>query len=106
MAQIHHKPNVEQWYKMPDGECFRVTEFDSEEEIIEIQYLDGAIETLGLAIWNKLNAIALNSPPLDLLDDLEHDADLTDFDTLEVAPGTESPDFGNGLLGYSKHKNR
>lgn len=93
--QMHHKPKVEQWYKMPDGECFRVTEFDREEEIVEIQYLDGAVESLELATWNKLNTTALKTPPLDLL---EAD-DLTDFDLLEVAPGTESPDFGDDLLG-------
>jgi hypothetical protein len=101
--QTHHKPKVEQWYKMPDGECFRVTEFDRQDEIVEIQYLDGAIESLELATWNKLNAIALKTPPLDLLEDLGHADDHIDFDMLEVAPGTESPDFGDDMLGYSKN---
>lgn len=100
--QTHHKPKVDQWYKMPDGECFRVTEFDRKEGIVEIQYLDGAVESLELAIWNKLNAVALKTPPLDLLGDLGHADNIVDFDRLEVATGAESPDFGDDMLGYNK----
>jgi len=103
MAHHNQKPNIEQWYKMPDGECFRVTEFDREEEIVEIQYLDGAIEAMELALWDKLNAIALKSPPADLFSDQGGRESYTDLDMLEVAPGTETPNFMDDLLDYLKH---
>lgn len=103
MARRVQKPAVEQWYKMPDGECFRVTEFDREDEMVEIQYLDGTIEVVELAIWDKLNAVTLKSPPPELFEELAEADDLSDFDTLEVAPGTESPFLDDELLGFGKH---
>lgn len=44
-------PEIGIWYELDDGKCFEVVAFDKEDECIEIQYLDGTVETIGIETW-------------------------------------------------------
>lgn len=55
-------PVVGDWYMLPKGESFEVVAYDHEEEVVEIQYFDGAIEELELETWLELGAEPTEPP--------------------------------------------
>lgn len=51
-----HLPNVGDWYVTAQGDTFEVVAFDADEEFVEIQHLDGALEELDLETWLDIGA--------------------------------------------------
>ncbi len=78
----HPAPAIGQWYRdNVDGELFEIVAIEEDDQTIEIQYFDGAIEELDLELWNEME-ITTAAPPEDWsgpFDDLEAD-DLADPD--------------------------
>jgi hypothetical protein len=55
-------PNVGDWYVTAVGDTFEVVAFDEDEESVEIQHLDGALEELDLETWLDIGAEATEPP--------------------------------------------
>ncbi len=76
------QPAVGKWYRNnEDGQLFEVVAMDEDDETIEIQYFDGAIEEVDFEEWEQM-ALTSAAPPEDWsgpFDDLEAD-DLADPD--------------------------
>ena len=84
------QPVVGEWYKLPDAETFRVTAIDS--DYVEIQYPDGAIESLEKVAWRQLKAAPME-PSEDWLKAIDDDLRELSFLTLDVTSGVETQDF-------------
>ena len=69
-------PIAGNWYRHVDkGECFQVVDIDEEAGNIEIQYFDGALDTVDLEEWYEMQIEAME-PPEDWtgpVDDIERD---------------------------------
>lgn len=87
-------PKLHEWYRLPDAEIFRVTDFD--EESVRIQYPDGTLETVEMAIWHKLGVMEME-PDEEWLAELDEPIKELDFLALGVAPGTEGLEFSEFL---------
>ena len=59
---FNFQPVVGDWYQDASGGTFEVVAYDFEEEAIEIQYFDGAIEELDLETWIALSLIPAEPP--------------------------------------------
>ncbi|MEX0732275.1 MAG: DUF6763 family protein [Aquisalimonadaceae bacterium] len=57
-----YQPEIGDWYESIMGDLFEVVALDLEDETIEIQYFDGAIEELDLETWNDLEIIPAEAP--------------------------------------------
>ncbi|NBU26503.1 MAG: hypothetical protein EBS39_13005 [Gammaproteobacteria bacterium] len=52
-----------QWYEIVDEEeTFRVLSVDEDEELVEIEYLDGEIDRLDLEEWHELDLDLIEEP--------------------------------------------
>lgn len=70
-----YEPMVGDWYKTQEGDSFEVIAVDADEEVVEIQYFDGAVEELDLESWYAME-LKPREPPEDWsgpFDDLERD---------------------------------
>ncbi|MES9869984.1 MAG: DUF6763 family protein [Sedimenticola sp.] len=47
-------PKVGDWYQTLEGETLEVVAFDPDDQTIEIQYFDGAIEEYDMETWEEL----------------------------------------------------
>jgi len=78
----HPLPVVNKWYRdNDDGQLFEVVAMDEDDQTIEIQYFDGAVEELDFDTWAEME-LTTAAPPEDWsgpFDDLEAD-DLADPD--------------------------
>jgi hypothetical protein len=78
-----YEPLVGDWYLTEEGASFEVIAVDSDENLVEIQYFDGAIEELDMESWYAME-IKPREVPEDWsgpFDDLEKD----DFGDTEQA---------------------
>lgn len=58
-----NEPVVGQWYEIVDEEeTFRVLSVDEDEELVEIEYLDGEIDRLDLEEWHELDLDLIEEP--------------------------------------------
>jgi hypothetical protein len=48
-------PEIGAWYRLASGETFEVVAWDPEEQTIEVQYYDGAIEEYDFESWGELD---------------------------------------------------
>ncbi|RFA30032.1 hypothetical protein CAI21_07385 [Alkalilimnicola ehrlichii] len=55
-------PIVGDWYQTVDGNTFEVVAYDPEDESIDIQYFDGALEELDLDTWLEMDIEAAEPP--------------------------------------------
>ncbi|HET8701179.1 MAG TPA: DUF6763 family protein [Nitrococcus sp.] len=55
-------PVVGEWYMGPGGESFEVVAYDPDEETVEVQYFDGAVEEFELETWLELSAEPIEPP--------------------------------------------
>jgi len=58
----HARPEPAQWYQLPDGTVFMITAMDDDDDSIEIQYFDGAIEEWDLDLWSRAEAVPIDEP--------------------------------------------
>ncbi len=57
-----HQPEIGDWYMTPTGDTFEVVAYDAEDESVEIQYFDGAVEELDLDTWLEVSAEPIEPP--------------------------------------------
>ena len=58
-----NEPVVGQWYEIVDEEeTFRVLSVDEDEELVEIEYLDGETDRLDLEEWHELDLDLIEEP--------------------------------------------
>jgi hypothetical protein len=79
----HPKPEVGNWYQdTTDDQLFEIVAIDDDDQAIEIQYFDGAVEELDYVMWEELEIVTAAAPEdwSGPFDDLEAD-DLADPDT-------------------------
>jgi hypothetical protein len=70
-------PVVGRWYKESDGQTFEVVAVDDDDETVEVQYADGAVEEFDMESWNSMELTALNAPEHlgGMFDELEYEED-------------------------------
>lgn len=58
-----NEPVVGQWYEIIDeDETFRVVSVDEDEELVEIEYLDGERDKFDLEEWHELDLELIDEP--------------------------------------------
>jgi hypothetical protein len=68
-----HTPVPGKWYEnKEEDETFRVLSVDEDDELVEIEYLDGEIEELDLDTWHELD-LELTEEPEGWSDDADAD---------------------------------
>ena len=80
-----YAPTPGKWYENKDEEeTFRVLSVDEDDELVEIEYVDGEIEELDLDTWHELDLELTEEPEGwagdDEGDDEEEDEEEEDFD--------------------------
>ena len=78
----HPVPAIGKWYlDNADKQLFEIVAIDDDDETIEIQYFDGAIEELDIELWNEMELTSAAAPEdwSGPFDDLEAD-DMADPD--------------------------
>ncbi len=78
----HPVPAIGKWYlDNADKQLFEIVAIDDDDETIEIQYFDGAIEELDNELWNEMELTSAAAPEdwSGPFDDLEAD-DMPDPD--------------------------
>ncbi len=65
MAEKRYEPRIGDWYKNEQGVSFEVITVDDEEQLIEIQYFDGAVDELDFDSWYRSD-FTQREPPEDL----------------------------------------
>ncbi|MCS6948506.1 MAG: hypothetical protein NZM12_12910 [Steroidobacteraceae bacterium] len=78
-----NEPIAGQWYEnLEEDATFRVLRVDEDNELVEIEYLDGDIEEIDLDTWHEMDLELTDEPEGwtedDEIDDI--DADLDDED--------------------------
>lgn len=75
-----NEPVVGQWYEIIDeDESFRVLSVDEDEELVEIEYLDGETDKLDLEEWHELD-LELIAEPEGWSDEDDEDEDDEEWD--------------------------
>jgi len=59
---VHARPEPGQWYQLPDGATFMITAMDDDDDSIEIQYFDGAIEEWDSDLWLRAEPVPIDEP--------------------------------------------
>lgn len=68
-------PLPEQWYEdLQTGECFEVVNVEFDNDLIEIQYGDGAIAEIGFEEWRGMTLEMIKAPS-DIIEAADHAAD-------------------------------
>ena len=78
-----YAPVPGKWYEnKEEDETFRVLSVDEDDELVEIEYLDGEIEELDLDTWHELDLEPTEEPEgwSDDADDDEEEEEDEDFD--------------------------
>ena len=78
-----YAPVPGKWYEnKEEDETFRVLSVDEDDELVEIEYLDGEIEELDLDTWHELDLKPTEEPEgwSDDADDDEEEEEDEDFD--------------------------
>jgi hypothetical protein len=80
-----YAPTPGKWYEnKEEEETFRVLTVDEDDELVEIEYVDGEIEELDLDTWHELDLELTEEPEGwagdDDADDEEEDEEEEDFD--------------------------
>jgi hypothetical protein len=76
-----NEPVVGQWYEIIDeDETFRVISVDEDEELVEIEYLDGETDKFDLEEWHELDLELIEEPEGWSEDDDEDEEDDEDWD--------------------------
>ena len=79
-----NEPVVGQWYEIIDGdETFRVIAVDEDEELVEIEYLDGETDKFDLEEWHELDLDLIEEPEGWSDEDDEDEEDDEDWDEEE-----------------------
>ena len=76
-----NEPVVNQWYEIIDEEeTFRVISVDEDEELVEIEYLDGETDKMDLEEWHELDLELIDEPEGWSDEDEEDEDDDEDWD--------------------------
>jgi hypothetical protein len=95
-----YEPVKGQWYQnLEEDESFRVLSVDEDEELVEIEYLDGDIEELDLDAWHEMDLERIDEPEGwaggddEDDEDLDEDEDDDDWDDDEDEDDDEDDDW-------------
>jgi hypothetical protein len=58
----HPRPELEQWYQLPDGTTFMIIAMDDDDDSIELQYFDGSIEEWDSELWARADVVPIDEP--------------------------------------------
>jgi hypothetical protein len=58
----NYQPRIGDWYQNISGENFEVVAHDADEDTVEIQYFDGAIEELDADTWSEMEIQPIEPP--------------------------------------------
>jgi hypothetical protein len=76
-----HTPVPGKWYEnKEEEETFRVLTVDEDDELVEIEYLDGEIEELDLDTWHELDLEPTEEPEGWAGDDEDEEEEDEEFD--------------------------
>ena len=76
-----YEPTVGQWYEdVENEETFQVLKVDEDQEIIEIQHLDGDLEELDIDGWAEMDLELIDEPEGWSGSKAERDEDAEDLD--------------------------
>jgi hypothetical protein len=80
-----YEPAKGQWYQnVEEDETFRVLSVDEDEELVEIEYLDGDIEEMDIDTWHEMDLEKIEEPEgwadKDDEEDEDEDEDLDEDD--------------------------
>jgi hypothetical protein len=56
------QPRIGDWYQSISGENFEIVALDADEDTVEIQYFDGAIEEIDADSWNEMEIQPIEPP--------------------------------------------
>ena len=88
-----YAPVVGKWYEnREEEETFRVLSVDEDDELVEIEYLDGEIEELDLDTWHELDLEPTEEPEGWSDSDEDEDEDDDDFDDEDEDEDDEDED--------------
>ncbi len=93
-----HTPVPGKWYEnLEEEETFRVLTVDEDNELVEIEYVDGEIEELDLDTWHELDLELTEEPEgwSDESDDDEDEDEYWDEDEDEDDDWDEDEDDGD-----------
>jgi hypothetical protein len=94
------RPEVGRWYQTPEGDYLEVVAWDPEDETVEVQHYDGAIEEFDQENWEELE-LRKAEPPEDWAGSL--DVSKADYGVDLDEPAGESRDNPLDLLDERKH---
>jgi hypothetical protein len=57
-----YQPRIGDWYKNDSGDNFEIVAIDEDDETMEIQYFDGAVEEIDMDTWNDMEIIPIEPP--------------------------------------------
>lgn len=57
-----YEPMIGDWYQTEEGASFEVIAVDPDEDVVEIQYFDGAIEELDMESWYAMEIKRREAP--------------------------------------------
>lgn len=91
-------PRIGDWYQTPVGDHLEVVAYDPDEQTIEVQFFDGAVDEYDLETWDELE-LENASPPEDWLGAMdlpqeayESDRDYTSRDRGEYPDPYDTPE--------------
>lgn len=58
----NYQPRIGDWYQNISGENFEVVAHDIDEDTVEIQYFDGAIEEIDADSWGEMDIQPIEPP--------------------------------------------
>ena len=94
------KPRVGDWYQDASGENFEVIALDEDQQTVEIQYFDGAIDECDFDTWRDLDVTGME-PPEDWSGPL--DIERVDYD-MEVDVNAGPDDWAMSLDEIDKNR--
>lgn len=85
----NHKPQIDHWYQDSDDRTFKVIALD-DDDAIEIQYFDGAIEEIDTDTWIAMEVEGIEPP-----EDWSGPFDDLDQEDIDFSSEIHQPDAGD-----------
>ncbi|WP_440996364.1 DUF6763 family protein [Arhodomonas sp. SL1] len=84
------EPVIGDWYMAAGGDTFEVVAYDPDDQSVEIQYFDGAVEELDLDSWHEIHASPIE-PPEDWSGSMDVSREDSGLDDILSAHSLNSP---------------
>ncbi len=57
-----YTPKIGDWYSTASGDNFEIVAVDDDDETLEVQYFDGAVEELDMDTWYEMEIVPIEPP--------------------------------------------